>query len=868
MIPPNNNGQGQFAPYDPQQQFYQFSPGSSSASSFPLNSLSIGQQNLPSSTSRPSVSPERPYIYAQQPPHLVNMTYPQPPSQSSAVGHSQLTNRISTSPTQLRINIPGTTMNSRPPSSSKLTDGYLSDADVDGALEIEAEPQIRMDGGDFPPLPNRRGTYGSLSGSTDSMVDGSLDNVEVKEQPNKRKPRITLPRGRACVACRKCTGDIPCRTCQKAGLECRYEELPRKKPRAVILEERVAELEACLNLRPNDPVPPKFQHSNSSSSQQHLVHYPPPPPLQATHSASFESRSQSSSSIASPSSAMPNMGNDASNFSLVSHIDVTNPMPGLNTSRTDIPPNSALELALIQFVLPFTPFVGLPVHSARFLALLTLPSHDPRRPHPALLYILFAQAVRLIELNRPPPRMPPLPQGMFAQSFTPPPTPPNMDKNLILAQVGGTSLLLLERARMELDRGIRNVDRSFDLTRAAIGIAFMLYSMGHFIEGWNIPVSRLLISCGLHRITGTYIPPEGGSGIDPDLIPKPYAPAHQYAHSHSYNHPSNPFSNKTQPELDFPIIRMRPIIIPPARDEIELAERIATFWAAKMQDWEAGIGWGWSTSLADDLCTTEWGWGWGPVETKSLAGNTEKYNIGDLFDPSSTIHSSPTPDTTYILATKSVALLHRANSLFDLPESSYPITLPDGRVAPANIAPLSAVQSVQIALQNFRRRIPDIFKDFTQNPVQPTEVPYDGLSDPWFIMLHSNLYAAEMLCWRELANYHPNTYETAVRSARAQVNLVRRIPNNTWANLDLLIALNLSLTSRFLFKESSRLLNSPQPSPEANHMASMASSEAEVLRQALNGIFNRFNPIAGMHSLIVQRVREGWPEKEGEYERI
>ena len=40
---------------------------------------------------------------------------------------------------------------------------------------------------------------------------------------------------------RKCTGEKPCKTCSKAGIECRYEEIPRKKPRAVVLEERVGE---------------------------------------------------------------------------------------------------------------------------------------------------------------------------------------------------------------------------------------------------------------------------------------------------------------------------------------------------------------------------------------------------------------------------------------------------------------------------------------------------------------------------------------------------------------------------------------------------------------------------------------------------
>lgn len=39
--------------------------------------------------------------------------------------------------------------------------------------------------------------------------------------------------------CRKCTGEMPCKTCVKAKVECVYQELPKKKPRAQLLEERV-----------------------------------------------------------------------------------------------------------------------------------------------------------------------------------------------------------------------------------------------------------------------------------------------------------------------------------------------------------------------------------------------------------------------------------------------------------------------------------------------------------------------------------------------------------------------------------------------------------------------------------------------------
>jgi hypothetical protein len=38
---------------------------------------------------------------------------------------------------------------------------------------------------------------------------------------------------------RKCTGERPCRSCEKAGQECRYEEVQRRKPKAVLLEERL-----------------------------------------------------------------------------------------------------------------------------------------------------------------------------------------------------------------------------------------------------------------------------------------------------------------------------------------------------------------------------------------------------------------------------------------------------------------------------------------------------------------------------------------------------------------------------------------------------------------------------------------------------
>lgn len=333
----------------------------------------------------------------------------------------------------------------------------------------------------------------------------------------------------------------------------------------------------------------------------------------------------------SPASSVPIVGNQPPSYSFGLHHDIPPNMASTNTLSGDIRPNSALELALINLVLPHTPFLLLPLHPGRFLALLSLPISNPQRPHPALLYILFSEAATILEQNLPTPILPPQHSLPFGQSYSPPISPFSqpMDLEWLSQNVKGTSLQLLERARRELDIGIRGVDRPFDLLRASIGIARKLYSLGRFIEGWNIPVSRLLISCGLHRQTGTLMPPHphppphhislndpvghsrpGSSSSDQPIdmasLPQPFAPAHRYITTHS-NVPGGGAS-------EFPVLRMRPVILPPCRDEIDLAERVATFWAAKQQDWESGCGWGWTTSLADDECTTMWPWGYGGAE--------------------------------------------------------------------------------------------------------------------------------------------------------------------------------------------------------------------------------------------------------------
>jgi hypothetical protein len=119
-------------------------------------------------------------------------------------------------------------------------------------------------------------------------------------------------------------------------------------------------------------------------------------------------------------------------------------------------------------------------------------------------------------------------------------------------------------------------------------------------------------------------------------------------------------------------------------------------------------------------------------------------------------------------------------SLFDLPVSSVPTSQSP---RPTHIPPLSAVQSVEAAISTFRLALPFVFLDHDTNAPRPDVEPYDGLSDPWWIMLHANLYTAEMLMYKELAHHLQDAYKSAVSCARALVKLVGRIRPEQWGHV-------------------------------------------------------------------------------------
>lgn len=116
-------------------------------------------------------------------------------------------------------------------------------------------------------------------------------------------------------------------------------------------------------------------------------------------------------------------------------------------------------------------------------------------------------------------------------------------------------------------------------------------------------------------------------------------------------------------------------------------------------------------------------------------------------------------------------------SLSDHPISAVPTVQSPH---PTHILPLSVVQSIEVAILTFRRSLPLVLRDYDTNAQPAVIEPYDGHSDPWWIMLHMNLYAAEMLTYIELAHHTRAKYHNAVSSARSIVKVVRHIVGSQW----------------------------------------------------------------------------------------
>ncbi len=341
----------------------------------------------------------------------------------------------------------------------------------------------------------------------------------------------------------------------------------------------------------------------------------------------------------------------------------------------------------IYHIIPHTPYLSMPLYPPKFLDSLLLPLH--RRPHPALLYILFAYAVQAIVTDLP---EPPNPAVIPANSF---PVPYPEWTQVIKQQGQRLADLFLERSRRELDAGIRSVDRPYDLVRASIGISRYLYSYGRFVEGWNIPCTRLAVSCGLHRITNpvvakvspfddrrpsaSYLSTDQGGPSPPTSTVSSGADG-KHAGWSGGGCRRDSRSALVSPPLGDPQmptrLRMKAVIIGPPTDIFDLAERLQVFWAIKAMDWAACVGWGWSGSLADTDVQSVWprpyyeyenvrgiGLNTKPLPDKFAHQGTIDANavhgIWDLMNPQ--YSSDPASnDTTQIMAYKTLCLVTRA----------------------------------------------------------------------------------------------------------------------------------------------------------------------------------------------------------------
>ena len=358
----------------------------------------------------------------------------------------------------------------------------------------------------------------------------------------------------------------------------------------------------------------------------------------------------------------------------------------------------------------------MPVHGQRLLANIALPPSDTQRPHPALLYILFAEAGRVYEAGTPRPTSSP-PRSYFSQHATTIPVLRPVGDCDDISRMRGMSLILFERARAELNHGIPRMDRVFDLARASVGIARFMYTTGRELEGWSIPVARLVVSCGLHRCTGYKIPLDT-SAMQPSYLSTPYNNTLAHTMDLTLNHGK---SN----------VWRRLVDIPPARDDIDVAERIMAFWAAEGQDWRAANARGWSLGLPDEDCTTQWPWGSGVCEVNCVLARKvwliarhviytgrnphiasptcTTCRVGCTFSPAEKQHSCWRSSQWHSFIVQACAICAAIThciadcSLSDRPVPRMPTT---GCPPPRNSRLLGAVQAMETAVLSFRIRLP------------------------------------------------------------------------------------------------------------------------------------------------------------------
>lgn len=318
----------------------------------------------------------------------------------------------------------------------------------------------------------------------------------------------------------------------------------------------------------------------------------------------------------------------------------------------------------LYLVLPYAYHLCIPLHPERFLDSLVLPAIT--RPHPSLLYILFAEASRVISKGLP------MPYGSksIASSY------PVPDDSLLQHAVNLEDAFC-ERAQTLLQEGMHKVDRPLDLLKASTGICRFLFGQGRSLEAWHSICLRLVVACGLHRITspvvGTARLPHTPQYSTPIAINAFGATDFgmtqddqsstsriwvQTATSwRTYN--NNISISQSRAALFNRSIRARPVIIPPPTDNLQLWERIELFWAVKELDWGMSSHWGWALALDDSQIQTPWPTPRSDYE-RGTVDESQVDGIWELLHPRTT-GKLVQLQTPRVLALKSLCLLNQAS---------------------------------------------------------------------------------------------------------------------------------------------------------------------------------------------------------------
>ena len=325
-------------------------------------------------------------------------------------------------------------------------------------------------------------------------------------------------------------------------------------------------------------------------------------------------------------------------------------------------------LVRLYLALPHMEHLCVALDPRRFLDSLALSAGT--RPHAALLYILFAEASRILI------KQTPMPFG--SNNVLDPHSEPDIS---LLQYAKDLQEPFFERAQKCLRDGLELLDRPLDLLKASTLICRYLVARGRSIEAWHSPCLRLVVACGLHRITSPVIRPptsirepsiNSGSNLgwrDSNTLSADYGRMYDRSpkgrqsdllESSWQAFGDTSLSVPPQRPTERPLSQASNlVIIPPPGDDLEVWERIELFWAVKELDWGMSTHFGWTAGIHDGEIQTPWPqsrieYEKGTVEERLLGG------ICELIQPRSrTI--LPQIQSPRVLALMSLCLAYRAS---------------------------------------------------------------------------------------------------------------------------------------------------------------------------------------------------------------